>query len=501
MPVAVTMTHEEYDARKDEWKRIHDVLAGRDAVIEAGQEYVPRLDQQSPDEYKAYLLRGLWPGYAARAHEGIVGLVFSQEPQRDVPAAIAPLLEDVTLSDMSFAEFAKAVFSEVTSYAWGGILTDVIPMEQQGIPQDDRPYLTHYDAGCVTWWDWERINGKWQVTLVVLREKHYERNSPSKDDPHGYGKTSVDQYRVLYLRRETTVEQDRPITVNTYEQHVWRKATEGEYKNEWVQVETIIPTRGTEPLTEIPWVFTPSKGIVPCIYKSALLDIVDVNLDLWRLMVDHRHGEHFTALPTPCASGAERADMAIDLGPQSAIVSTNPAFKTWFLEFSGAGLNTVRQSAEDDKAMLATLGSRLLETQKRAAETAEAMTLRQAGENSVVMTLALSVGKALEKALWWMAWWRNVEDPQVSVSLTSAITELEITTPDLTVLLSARKSNDVSEETWLEALERKRLLGGRTVDEETALIAVQKQEAQQRQIEQQKQMAAVSRNSGFGGAK
>jgi hypothetical protein len=52
--VPVNTTHPEYDSRAAEWSRARDVLAGEEAVKRAGELYLPRLDSQSEDEFRAY---------------------------------------------------------------------------------------------------------------------------------------------------------------------------------------------------------------------------------------------------------------------------------------------------------------------------------------------------------------------------------------------------------------------------------------------------------------
>lgn len=466
----VTVTHKEWDARQEEWETLGDVLAGRAAVIDAGERYVPKLGGQTPAQYTAYLTRGMWGGFTARTRDGIVGLVFSQEPQIEVPSVIEPLLEDVTLSDMNFGEFAKAVFTETVTYGWGGILVDVNPLQNQTQPQDDRPYLTHYGARSVRWWQREKLDGKWKTTTVILEEQKEVPVTPAPEDPGGeYGTQTIPQFRVLKLRPEQS--DDSGDVLHVYRQEIWQEVADTQGKKTWAIVDTIMPLRGGAPLTEIPWTFAPVFGLDPHIEKSPLLDVAEVNLDHWRMMVDIRHGGHFTALPTPCASGVPSDDLELSIGAESAWAFSNPDFKTWYLEFSGSGLGFVRGEVEADERLMAVLGARLLETQKRAAETAEAMTLRQAGEQATVMTIALSVSKALEKALWWMAWWRNVEAPVVSVSLTSALIELQLTTEDLRTLFAALQAGRISEQTWLEALVRKQLVKGRTWEDEQALVA------------------------------
>ena len=55
-----------------------------------------------------------------------------------------------------------------------------------------------------------------------------------------------------------------------------------------------------------------------------------------------------------------------------------------FLEYTGHGLTTFERAMDREERLMAILGARLLETQKRVGEAAEAIELKQSGENSIL---------------------------------------------------------------------------------------------------------------------
>ncbi len=73
-------THADYDATLPGWIRARDLLAGEDAVKAAGEKYLPRLDGQSDDDYKAYKDRACFSNATRRAADAFVGLVFRKAP-------------------------------------------------------------------------------------------------------------------------------------------------------------------------------------------------------------------------------------------------------------------------------------------------------------------------------------------------------------------------------------------------------------------------------------
>ena len=62
-----------------------------------------------------------------------------------------------------------------------------------------------------------------------------------------------------------------------------------------------------------------------------------------------------------------------------------------------------------DEQLMAVLGSRMLEAQKRVGETAAAIELRQSGENCVLSGVSLSVSDSLTQVLRWVYWWNSTE--------------------------------------------------------------------------------------------
>ena len=96
--------------------------------------------------------------------------------------------------------------------------------------------------------------------------------------------------------------------------------------------------------------------------------------------------------------------------------STPPAWVTdtlgataSYLEFKGDGLSTFERALDRVERLLTVLGSRLLESQKRVSESAEALAIRQAGESSIIAGISASVTASLNDVLRWVYWWHSTE--------------------------------------------------------------------------------------------
>ena len=83
--MAVNTTHPDYDEAAVDWSRARDVLAGEDAVKAGGENYLPRLDSQTDEEFAAYVKRASFFNATARTSEAYQGLIFRRPPFVKLP--------------------------------------------------------------------------------------------------------------------------------------------------------------------------------------------------------------------------------------------------------------------------------------------------------------------------------------------------------------------------------------------------------------------------------
>jgi hypothetical protein len=472
----VDTTHSEYDANMIAWLRARDVFGGEDAVKSAGECYLPRLDSQSDDEYQAYKSRTSFFNATGRTADGFVGLIFRREPKLNLPEdnsgvgrALAGFVDDADMLGTALAEYAKNVMTEVIGVGRAGTLVD---WEDQA---EQRAYAVLYTAEQILNWRSERINGRNIVTLVVLEEYGVPAVETSGD---GFEETIVEQIRVLRLvpgkaTNEPTV-QPMQYVVEVWQQ---KETKSRRRKVEWELVETRIPLRLGKPLPLIPFVFHGPRNSLPGVDKLPLEDIIAVNLDHYRLNADFKHGLHFTALPTAWVSGFDKS-ATLRIGSSAAWVTETPGATAGFLEFTGQGLTTFERAMDRDERLMAVLGTRMLEGQKRAVETAEAIELRQSGENSVLTTMSLSVSDSLTRVLRWVYWWNSTEDipdaigkDVVAVELNTDFNTKGMSSDELNAVVAAWQAGAISRETMFEILQRGEVtFDGRSSAEEARLV-------------------------------
>ena len=131
-----------------------------------------------------------------------------------------------------------------------------------------------------------------------------------------------------------------------------------------------------------------------------------------------------------------------------------------------------------DESLLAVLGSRLLEGQKKVGETAQAIELRQSGENSILGNIAVNVSASLTQVLRWACWWNSTEDSPDDVTNEQVIVELNtdfstkgLSAEEIQGIVAAWQAGAISRDTMTELFRRGEVLPeGRTNEEEARLV-------------------------------
>ena len=465
-------THPDYDANLVTWLCARDVIAGEDAVKTGGIKYLPRLDCQSDDDYLSYKSRACFFNATSRTCDGFLGLLFRRDPEVKLPdrhagvgGALRVFTEDVDLMGTSLFTFCKAVVGEVLSVGRCGTLID---WQANG---ENRAYVVRYQAEDILNWQTQRINGRNVVTMIALRELVTE---PDTDDPFVMDQTET----IRVLKLEVLADSSTRYVVELWEQtaaSAQRKSKRG--RSEWTMVESRVPLRLGKPLPLIPFVFHGPRNALPDVDKMPLADIITVNLDHYRLDADYKHGLHFTALPTAWVAGFDK-DAELRIGSSTAWVSNTVGAVAGFLEFKGAGLSTFENAQNRDERLMAVLGSRMLEDTKRVGETSDAIELRQAGENSVLMTLAISVSDSISQVLRWVYWWNSTEsfpedisEDLVLIQINTDFTAKGLTSLELTAIVAAWQAGAISQATMFDLFRKGEVLPtGRTDNEEKGLI-------------------------------
>jgi hypothetical protein len=459
----VRTLHAGYNDSAVLWKRCRDVIAGSDAVKGQRTLYLPKLTNQAETKYREYLLRTNFFNATARTMEAMLGMLFRKVPSIVVPTITETLLPDVTADGTNFEVFVRDVAEEVVSVGRAGILVDCPPAPEVGdkvITVADaqqlgmRPFMQLYCAESIINWKHRKINNKMMLSMVVLSEPTETNVNPNNpnETPDEFATYIETQYRVLDLD-ENNLYRVRMFRINK--------------QNQDELISTVYPIMDGKPMQEIPFIFLDPDGTEPDFDEPPLLDLVDVNLSHYRTNADYEHGCHFTALPTLFLAGVANFDangnaIKIALGSQNAIIAPNPEAKASFVEFTGQGLLALENNMDRKEAMMAVLGARMLEPQKKAAETATTSAIHRVGENSALASISIAVSLAILQALKWFSYWAGdaITDDSIKFEINRDYLPVAIDGPTLTAYLGAYQAGTLRLEDIFDLFQRADLIEG-----------------------------------------
>lgn len=454
----VNKPREDYDKILPKWQRLRDCSKGRDAVLEAGNKYVPELPGADTAQNKAYRERGNFYNALSRTVQGLNGAIFQEAPEVKIPETFKAILQDVTLTNVTFESFSTETGKEIFLTGRYGILVDM-PVAPVGVAPagsaqaknivDMRPYCVGYNAESIINWRTERRGGDNILTMVVLREKAEltpVANEAGKTDL--FSAPCVEQFRVVMLNPtgQCIVQLWRQVAAE-------KAAAGGSY--EQIGEDQVLMRRG-EALTFVPFVFLGALKPSPDLEQPPLIDLADVNLGHWRNSVDYEYGLHLVALPTPWVAGAKgTGDTKMKMGP-SVVWDLEVQGSAGMLEFTGAGLGAIVVAMEEKKKQMATLGARLLEDAPTTAETASAVKLRHGGETASLKTVAQGLEQGLSQtlqiAVWWLGTNAKPSDTEVVVALNKEYLNIRATPQEIQTALTALQAGEMSFETWYALL-------------------------------------------------
>lgn len=478
----VDSVHPDFASASDAWLRARDVLGGEASVKVAGERYVPKLELQTNDEYDAYVARGSFYNATARTLSGYLGMLFRKPPAFNQPKDSTKKIfdsfrDDVDLFGTTLASYSRNLASEVLAVGRGGTLVD---WHDDGIEQ--RAFLAFYSAENIRNWRVARVRGRVQPVLIVLQEFV---GDPEADE---FEQEKIPQLLVLRLT-ETKLSDSSAVArppaptetrwVYTVEKWQQRNVQGGEgTAPEWVLMDARTPLRRGAALSAIPFTFHGPTHSRADVERSPIDDIVTTNLGHFRLDVDYKHGLHFTALPTAWVSGFEK-NTVLKIGGTSAWVTETIGATAGFLEFKGQGLETFERAMDRLERLLTVLGSRLLESQKRVSESAEALSIRQSGESSILADLSVSLSASLTDVLRWVYWWHSpaaaepgdISEETICLKLNTDFETALLTGKEIEALVGAWQAGAISRDTMLFQWKQGELLPpGRTQEQELALI-------------------------------
>lgn len=450
----VNTPHKDYAKVSPKWSRMRACVAGQDDVHAAGEAYLPKLANETDANYLARKGRAGFVGFTGRTVQGLKGMLFRKPPVFKVSAGTEKMLEDVTKSGVPMSNFAQRIADEVLVVGRVGVLVDHPPESTAGMVVADverlnlRPHLAMYTAESIINWAESWVNNKNVTSMVVLQEEARVSN------PDEFAIQTETRWRVLDLAFDSDI---KGATM-AYRVREYRK--DGE---EFVLVKPpYFPQMNGKTMAEIPFQFFAVDHTGPAVSKPPLDDLANVNLSHYQTTADLEHGAHKTALPQPWIAGIQPmvdaqgkpvGDATFYMGGGHAWSFPSHETNVGMLEFTGAGLTSLENRLAAKERHAAVLGARMLEAQKKEAETAEAAGMHRSGEQATLASQADTESEGLKRVLGWFDTWAGGSG-NVEAKINKEFFAREMTPEELTALVASWQQGAISKETLFEKLQK-----------------------------------------------
>lgn len=434
----VDSKHPSYTARIADWNKCRVAFEGQSAIKAAGVTYLPRLTEQSDEEYQAYKTRALFYSITSKTIQALVGMATSKPPVVKSPEELGSYFLDDC--GVQFQEMVMGALAETLLVARFGALID--RPETGG-----KPIISAYNAESILNW---RVDSQGKPTMVVLEEQVYEQDAEDK-----FELESEIQYRVLELEN------------GVYTQSL--------YNDDKEFVRKFVPLNTGKTMNYIPFYMVNPFGVGFDIHKPPVLDIVDINISHYRTSADLEHGRHYTGLPVPVVSGVD-GSTKLRIGSMVAWVLPDANAKAYYLEFTGQGLVSLEKALSEKQTQLASLSARLIGQSSNGSEAADTVRLRYVSETASLASVVRSVEAFLNQVYQGLADMESLERSAVSIKMDKEFLDTRMSSIELRELVKAYIEGGISKETLVFNLRRGDVLSPDRTDkeEEVAIEAAKK---------------------------
>jgi hypothetical protein len=367
---------QEYAVALPEWEEMKAVVAGQKQVKALGERFLPRLIDQSDEEYKAYKERAIFTSAASRVIDAWIGqatrkdstVVFEGESSGNDD--LKDLFPNITDSGNSIEELEVSILKNNLTTGRLGLLVDFSEETQN-------PFIKHYNESAIINWHSKNIGGEEVLIFVVLAEKI----SVFDESDHSWKET--EQFRLLVLRD------------GFYQVEIHVVDDNGNVK----VIDTRTPKINGKAQDRIPFVFINPETTDTDIKKPPILDVANKVIDFYRVGAGYAHALTWVSFPTPVIiGGGDDFDDGVTLGANLINIG-NPDGDAKFLEFTGAGITALKEAMNDMKAEIAVMGSRALETAKVQVESSATQITRKGTELASLEVWVRACSSGLTKAL------------------------------------------------------------------------------------------------------
>jgi hypothetical protein len=397
--INVTYIRKELAEVLAQYELILDCLAGPDKIKKGRQKYLLKpnpadTSEENKKRYDAYLERAVFVNFVRRTLAGLVGEVFSKEPEVSVNGVLQNLVDDVSGETVPLVQQARKALAFVLSLSRCGLLVDFPASEASKDEMNrglKRPVIKLYGPRQIVNWRTYSENGLERLSMVEIAE-----GWPFYDD--GFEIKHCLTYKVLKLTPEgvmiETYMEKSPSEWDGYT--IKKKNSVYELK----QTTAMLDYNGV-PVMQIPFFFIGSENNDSNVDLPNFYDLAYLNIAHYRNSADYEENLFICGRSTPFISGLTEDWLNKVLKGQVNFGSTGGIAGP---EGSDAKLLEMKPNSALLEAMqhkenqMIALGAKLVE-QKKVQRTAFETGVQTKSETSILATCANNVSAAYTMAL------------------------------------------------------------------------------------------------------
>lgn len=438
----------------DYWEKVCTLFEGYDAVVKAGETFLPRFPEEDDDDFEFRLkytkltnvFRDVTEGLATKPFQNEVRLIKGDD-KTEIPDFFVNFVEDVDGAGNNLTSFSSLSFFNSIGYGMDWIFVDFpsvnkeIPMsKKEASERNFRPYWTHILAKNVLEVRTMKIGSKEVVSYFRYKEPSY------MDQP-------------VYIRE---------YFINSENKVFWRlwlenKEVPEDDENRFVIVES--GEMDIDVVPAVPLVLGRRDGNSWRIYPP-MQDVVDLQLTLYKNESELEYIKVLAGYPMLATNGMKPAKTEegqkskIKIGPNTILFGLPAGDGTggsWkYVEPSANSMEFLLKNIEKTKQDLRELGRQPL-TALSTQLTTVTTSIAAGKAKSTVTTWVYLLKDALENALKLTAKWMNINyEPQVYIF--DGFDDVTGSEANLDILLKTREAGDLSREAYLEELKRYKVL-------------------------------------------
>lgn len=421
MAGTVSDKHPDWLDRAEEWAIVRACARGETAVKAAGEDYLPMPSgfRAQPDAgramFAAYQKRAQFAEIVAPTVRGMIGVIHRTEAQIEMPAAMGGLWERATADGLPLEALHRRITGELLLTGRYALLADA------AAEGSDLPWLAGYTAEALINWSPER-------DFFVLDESGLRRD--------GFQWRARKAYRVLRI-------EDGRYTVQTYD---------GEGAADAAREPTV---RGGGALTTIPLVVIGSRDLSVTPDEPPLIGVARAALAMYRLDADYRHQLYMSGQETLVIINGDPPE-AIGAGVVLSLKASRDEHQpdAKYVGPSGTGIEAHRQAILDERDNAASAGARLFDSEKKSAESGDALRIRYAAQTATLTSIAQASAQGLEKALRHVAVMIGAAPDDVVVKPNLSFVDATLTPEQAEALVRVWQNGAISYQTLYENLQR-----------------------------------------------